>query len=147
MIKRGYLVLIGGAEDRTDRREVLKETLEINRAKCVTVIPSASAYPRELGNSYYDIFRSLGAGEVHVIDPRDSRDADRKDFFEKVDKSDMIFFTGGDQVLLSRIFVGTRLLARIKRKYYNGVTIAGTSAGAAVMSNPLISDGDEKGFE
>lgn len=147
MTKRGYLVLIGGAEDRNDRREVLRSTYEINRPKYVTVIPTASSYPRDLGNSYYDVFRYLGADDVYILDVRDERDADRKENFEWISKSDMIFFTGGDQVKLARIFLGTRLFSKIKRRFQNGATLAGTSAGAAVMSNPLIYDGDELGLE
>jgi cyanophycinase len=147
MNNRGHLVLIGGAEDRTDRREVLRKTYEINRARNVAVIPTASSYPGELGAGYYDVFRYLGAGDVFVIDVRDDRDTEKKEYFDWIRKSDLIFFTGGDQVKLARTFLGTRLFARIKRRFLQGATLAGTSAGAAVMSNPLIYDGDEEGLK
>ncbi len=146
MGKRGSLVLIGGAEDRNGRMEVLQRTWGINRADRVAVIPSASMYPSELGDSYYDTFRKIGAYDVCILDVREKRDTDRTDYLKKVDDCDLIFFTGGDQVKLAELFLGTTLLSRIKRRFNAGATVAGTSAGAAVMSNPLIFDGDGQGM-
>jgi len=146
MKNRGYLVLIGGAEDRSNRMEVLRRTFEINKARNVCIIPTASSYPGELGTGYYDVFRALGSENVYVLNVRDDRDAERQEYFEWINNSDLIFFTGGDQVKLARVFLGTRLFNHIRNRFNNGATVAGTSAGAAVMSDPLIYDGDEQGL-
>jgi len=49
MQHKGFLVLIGGAEDKTREMRILRRTLEINYAKNIVVIPSASGYPVNTG--------------------------------------------------------------------------------------------------
>ncbi|HZS57761.1 MAG TPA: cyanophycinase [Gemmatimonadaceae bacterium] len=54
-----------------------------------------------------------------------------------------VWFSGGDQVKLMAALRGTRVDSLIHAKYRAGAVIAGTSAGAAVMSTPMIT-GDER---
>lgn len=53
----------------------------------------------------------------------------------------MIFFTGGDQLRLTTIMGGTRVLDAIQDCLENGALIAGISAGAAVFSDTMIYEG------
>ncbi len=142
----GNLVLIGGAEERNGKMPVLRRVMELNRARTVVVIPTASSYPVGLGDDYYYAFRDMGADNVYVFDIRSVAEAGKKEYLEKITHADVIFFTGGDQVKLVEIIKPTRLFAKIKKQWMAGATIAGTSAGAAAASNPLIYDGDEDGF-
>ena len=146
MDQHGKLVLIGGAEKRSGKMTVLRRTVEINYAKTVVVIPTASSYPRSLGDSYYYTFRDLGAKDIHVFDIRNKEEANNQKYLEKISSADLIFFTGGDQVKLVDVIKHTKLFARIKKRWMDGATIAGTSAGAAGACDPLIYDGDKKGF-
>jgi len=146
MQKKGYLVLIGGAEDRSREKIILKETVRLNNARKVVVIPTASSYPSDLGNNYYYAFRDLGVDIIEVVDVRTRSDADRNEYLKKLTDTDMVFFTGGDQVKLVDILSDTKLHRKISRLYKSGVTIAGTSAGAAAASDPLIYSGDDKGL-
>ena len=75
--QHGKLVLIGGAEKRSGEMTVLRRTVEINYAKTVIVIPTASSYPRSLGDSYYYTFRDLGAKDVHIFDIRSKEEANK----------------------------------------------------------------------
>jgi len=52
------------------------------------------------------------------------------------------FFTGGDQVRLTKLFLGTKAISEIKKIYKVGGVVGGTSAGAAIMSKIMIT-GDE----
>jgi cyanophycinase len=50
----------------------------------------------------------------------------------------LIFITGGDQNRFMRAVINTPVFTAIHQAYANGSTIAGTSAGAAVMSKYMI---------
>jgi cyanophycinase len=145
---RGILTLIGGAEDKKHDKLVLKRVWEAaNKTQKVLVIPTASSYSDELGREYRYIFEEIGAKKVHYLDIRRSEEADRPLHLELMNDADLVFFTGGDQVKLAKIFLGTKLYQLIKKRFlYENLHIAGTSAGAAVQSKTLIYDGDDFGF-
>lgn len=143
----GHLVLIGGAEDKQHRKKVLNEVIKINNAKNVAVIPSASSFPRDLGYTYINAFSSLGVKNVELLDIRNKDEADDEAYIEIVKQADLVFFTGGDQVKLVDRIHNTKLFKHIVQAYQTkGITIAGTSAGAAAASSPLLFDGDGKGL-
>lgn len=145
---RSHLILIGGAEDKTGNKEILKKVIEISGAKSVAVIPTASSYPDEVFRNYEYAFKQLGAKEVYNLDIRYKDQADRPENFEKLATCKLVFFSGGDQVKLVEELNGTQLLQTIKDRFFAGdLCIAGTSAGAAAASNPMIYDGDYRGFE
>lgn len=146
--RQGCLVLIGGAEDKIYDKVVLQSALATNNAKSIVVIPTASyRYANELGVEYTDVFRNLGASRIDVLDIRKSEEAREERHVEKVKQADLIFFTGGDQLRLSEILNHTPVLDTIRKRHLEGATIAGTSAGAAAASDPMIYDGDRYGFQ
>ncbi len=145
--QKGVLALVGGAEDKDYDKLVLKRIWEINRAKNIVIVPSASRYVEDLGREYRHIFEELGGLSVNYLDIRRKEDTQLPLYYSLVSEADLIFFTGGDQVRLASIFLGTRLFQLIKRRFLNhGTTIAGTSAGAAIQSKILLFDGDDYGF-
>lgn len=145
--KKNYLMLIGGAEDRKDEMLVLNTVVQKSKAKNIIVIPTASNYPRDVINTYYDAFRKIGVPSVEGFDIRYRDEADREEYIEKIGNADLVFFSGGDQKRLVEVLDGTYLMDRIKYKFREGtISIAGTSAGAAAVSNPILYDGDYNGF-
>ena len=65
----------------------------------------------------------------------------------KIEAADAIWLSGGDQSRLSAVLLAddgsaTPMLEAMRRRYAAGAVIGGTSAGAAVMSNPMITGGD-----
>ena len=145
---KGNLILIGGAEDRRGDKYVLGKVLEwSNNPKVVAVVPSASGSPAALAEDYYYAFRDLGVEEIRVLDMRSKEEAQMEEFSEKIKDVNLVFFTGGDQVRLFEI-VGNSLFSETlsKRFYFEGITVAGTSAGAAIMSDPMIYDGNYNGM-
>jgi len=144
--RRGYLVLVGGAEDRTGRKEILRRTLELNGARTVSIIPSASRSPRGLARQYARAFRSLGALRVFTLDIRSRSEADLNRQAERISESDLIFFTGGDQVRLVRLLGGSRMIEETRQALRRGATVAGSSAGAAAVSDQMLYDGQLRGL-
>ncbi|XOV80018.1 MAG: cyanophycinase [Aestuariibacter sp.] len=145
---KGSLTLIGGAEDRGTGEGVLKTLVDKTRCKHVVVVPTASMYGYELGEEYKDTFRRHGVEKVDIMDIKERRDTEEQRYLEMAKQADLIFFTGGDQVKLAHVFLHTELLKIVKdRHFLSGLHLAGTSAGAMVMSDPLIYEGDGKDFQ
>lgn len=145
---KGTLTLIGGAEDRQSNTGVLQKLLEKTQPKSIAVIPTASMYGYELGDEYRACFRRLGVDNIEILDIKERRDTEEARYLDIARTADLIFFTGGDQVKLAHVFLHTGFLQVIKDRYFqSGLHLAGTSAGAMIMSDPLIYDGDDKDFQ
>lgn len=69
--QRGYLVLIGGAEDRKTDKVVLKKVVALNNAKTAVIIPTASEYPKGLAEDYVRAFKDLGVEKFFTFDIRE----------------------------------------------------------------------------
>jgi cyanophycinase len=144
-LPRRTLLVIGGAEDRIGRSVVLKRFVRLagGRRSRLVVIPTASAFAAEVSEAYRDVFTRLRGGEVAVVHPGTRREANDPAMVEALDAATGVFLTGGSQVKLSQNVVGTPVGAAIVRAYERGAVIAGTSAGASIMSRHMISLGEE----
>lgn len=142
---RRTLLIIGGAEDRVGRSVVLKRFVKLagGRRSRIVVIPTASSFAEEVSDAYRDVFTRLRGGGVSIVHPRTRRDADDPDMVQLLDEATGVFITGGSQVKLAQNIVGTPVGAAVHRAYERGVVIAGTSAGASIMSQFMISLGEE----
>lgn len=133
---QGHLVIIGGG-NRPDY--VMQKIVHLaggNDAKIV-VIPNASSEPIETAISQTKEFSELGvASASYLIFSKETADADSN--LRTLEGVTGIFFSGGDQSNLTRDMLGTKLLDKIYEIYTNGGVISGTSAGAAVMSEVMI---------
>ncbi|MBF0201495.1 MAG: cyanophycinase, partial [Desulfamplus sp.] len=139
----GRLVAIGGNEDKADELIVLKRVvLEIGKENYkVGIITTASEEPEQRGNDYHRVFSALGASRVEIFYMKERAQANDKESAAKIPELDLIFFTGGDQLRLTTIMGGTKVLDAIQVHLQNGALIAGTSAGAAVFSDTMIYEG------
>lgn len=142
--QKGPLVIIGGAEDRERDCLVLREF--VRRAGGVqariAVLTAATSMPREVGEDYIHAFSKIGAADVQVIDTEHSEDADRQEAVDKIHQATGIFFTGGDQARIIELIKGSRVDQAIRERHAQGVVIGGTSAGAAMMPDEMIIEGD-----
>jgi cyanophycinase len=86
-------------------------------------------------------FRKLGASAERIV--LDHAHADTEDAAKRLDGVTGVWFGGGDQVLLTKALLGTRTERAIHELYRQGAVVGGTSAGAAVMSTPMLT-GDER---
>lgn len=140
----GQLVIIGGAEDREGECKILREF--VRRAGGVkariVVMTAATELPREVGDDYTRVFERLGAEDVRIVDTATRDDTTSSTALKAVEKATGIFFTGGDQARITDILKDSELDAAIHRRYAEGVVVAGTSAGAAVMPDVMIVEGD-----
>lgn len=133
---RGHLVIIGGGDKTIEMMQTIVDLAGGPSAKII-VIPNASSDPLESATYNVDEFKNLGCTNVDYI-LFDREDADKDSLVEKLNGATGIFFSGGDQAFLTRDMLGSKLLKRVYEIYYNGGVISGTSAGAAVMSEVMI---------
>jgi cyanophycinase len=144
-IARRTLLIIGGAEDRIGRSVVLKRFIKLagGRSSHLVIIPTASSFALEVSEAYTDVFTRLRGGEVSVVHPTTRREAGNPEMVAALDAATGIFITGGSQVKLAQNIVGTAVGDAVVRAYERGAVIAGTSAGASIMSRFMISLGEE----
>ncbi|GMA50543.1 cyanophycinase [Alicyclobacillus contaminans] len=140
----GPLMIIGGAEDKTGECRILREFLRLGggSAAKVLVMTVATELPIEVGMDYVEVFKRLGAADVRTFDVSDRKAANRDSAVEMIRDATCIFFTGGDQLRITKLLGGTRIDAMLHEVRADGVPLGGTSAGASMMSSTMIVDGE-----
>ena len=143
---QGKLLIIGGAEDKDGDCKILREFLRCaggTKARIV-VMTAATSLPGEVGDNYIRVFERLGAEDVRVVDTQKPEDANNPDYLESIEQATGIFFTGGEQARIITCLKDTKLDAAMHKRYSEGAIIAGTSAGAAMMPDMMIIEGDSE---
>ncbi|MBL6992188.1 MAG: cyanophycinase [Bacteriovoracaceae bacterium] len=140
---QGHLIAIGGNEDRDEDLIVLKRVIqEVEKANYkVCIITTASEEPEKRAKDYKNAFTQLGASEIVILDIKERSQANDNRFVKKLENVDLIFLAGGDQLRLTTILGGSKLLQAIHRHLEGGTHMAGTSAGAAAFSDTMIYEG------
>ena len=143
---RGWIVPIGGAEDKESRRRILKRFVHLcgGRDARIAVIPTASKLA-DTGERYEELFDRLEAGRIDTLDFESRADGEREDFLAILRDCTGIFITGGNQLRLSTIIGGTAAAKLIRMRNADGVPVGGTSAGASILSEHMIAFGREGG--
>ena len=142
--QRGWIIPIGGAEEKDNAPAILQRFVQLaggDRADIV-IIPTASQM-RDTGLRYERLFAALGADRVKAIDFDTRRDAAERGRLERLQQATGVFFTGGNQLRLSTLIGGTAIAKTVRSLNAAGVPVAGTSAGAAFISEHMIAFGDE----
>lgn len=139
---RGWIVPVGGAEEKEQDPVILRRFVEVSggAGARIAVIPTASRMS-DTGLRYEQIFRQLGARSARALPFENRVDAEREDWLEALEHATGIFFTGGNQLQLSTILGGTNVARAVRRLNARGVTVGGTSAGAAILSEHMIAFG------
>jgi cyanophycinase len=151
---KGKLIAIGGNEaknlgDVIDKDHeldlndgVLRDILrEMKPNPIIQILPLASQHQEEISQSYHEAFGKLGI-DISLMIIRDKKEVDDTRNLKKLQESDGIFMTGGDQTRLMKMLEGTDFVDIMKQRYLkDNFIIAGTSAGAMVMSEFMIQAG------
>ena len=141
---RGYIIPIGGAEEKLHNPEILDRFVDICGGKKarIAIIPTASEL-EDTGRNYEKLFRKLGIQHAKVLQMLTRVDCQTERFLNYIEKSDGVFMTGGNQLRLSTTLGGTPVAQLIRKRNAAGMHVAGTSAGAAFMPEHMIAGGYE----
>ena len=144
-VAEGTLLIIGGAEDKEGDCEILREFVRLagRRGGPLVIMTAATQYPQKVSNEYVKIFRRLGTEKVICLDISSRQQAQLSSSAKTIMAAGGIFFTGGDQLRITSLLGGTEVDFALHEAYRKGTIIAGTSAGASVMSATMIIGGDE----
>jgi cyanophycinase len=138
------VLVIGGAEDKIHGRQILHTFFQRSGGTDarIAIIPSASREPTVIGSRYHDIFEEMGAKAIEVIDIREREHGEDETWQAYVQDCTGVFMTGGDQLRLCGLLADTSIMERVRQRAQSGeITLAGTSAGAAVMGYHMIAGG------
>ena len=139
------LAIIGGRFE-ADNREVFEAIRELSGGR-IAVLPTASGEPSEVGREARDSFRAYGfAAEIVPLDKDNFRTAAfEPKIVALLERFGSFYFTGGDQTVIVQALIQdgkpTPALEAIRRCWLAGGLVAGSSAGAAIMSDPMITSG------
>jgi cyanophycinase len=137
----GPLLIIGGHEDKEHDREILKVIARRLNGGRLVIATVASHEPEGYFDSYVEAFAALDVHDLVELYVDERADSGTSETLAKLDGAAAIFFTGGDQLRISSQIGDTALERRILEMHASGVLIAGTSAGASVMSETMLVKG------
>jgi len=133
---------VGGAEDKFRDRLILSKFVDLSGGPDarIVVIPTASSI-ESAGERYKAIFLSLGVSQVDIAVIGDRPDANSELVTGMIRQATGIFMTGGNQMRLAAIIGGTRAMNAIVERNLQSAVVAGTSAGASILSSHMVAFG------
>lgn len=143
--KSRTLVIIGGKEDRAGEMAILNEVAKRVGKGRLVIATVASTVGDELWLDYRAIFRKLGVKQISHLDVVNRKEAIDQRALKAVEGASAVFFTGGDQLKITSELGGTAACEEIVKVFERGGMIAGTSAGASVMSETMLVSGSSDG--
>lgn len=138
---KGTLIIIGGAEKDGGEQKILEAVAAKAGSGKLVVATVATSEPKESFQEYRQIFQKLGVKQVQHLDIQTREEALSEDRARLLDKTSVVFFTGGDQLKITSQLGDSRVYQKIQEIYKEGGTVAGTSAGASVMSETMLISG------
>jgi cyanophycinase len=134
----GPLIIIGGHEDKEGDRLILKQVAKRLQGRRLVIATVASHEPEGYFETYQKAFKGLGVGDLTELYVHDRAETLSEEAAGALEGAAGVFFTGGDQLRISSQIGDTPVERAIRELHANGGLIAGTSAGASVMSDTML---------
>jgi len=134
---KGKLFIIGGGDRPPSLMRSLLETAALKNNDYVVVLPMSSEEPDTAYYYFKTDLETICCNAIVNFNFTKERVGDKR-WLDSLEKAKLIFISGGDQERFMNVVLNTPVYTVIQKAYRNGATIAGTSAGAAVMSKYMI---------
>ena len=144
--ERGALVVVGGGKVGHD---ILGRMFDLAGGKNapLVVIPTAN------GADHYSadwlglkMFKDFGATNVTLLHTKDRKVADSDAFVKPITEAKIVWFVGGRQWRLVDSYLHTRTQREVERVLDRGGVVAGSSAGASIISSYMVRGAVENNF-
>lgn len=145
--QKGSLFIIGGGNRSTELMKELVTTAALSPKDYIVVLPMATSVPVESVASVSKDLSALCNNAITSFNFTKAQANDNKAWIDSVKNARLIYITGGDQNKFMAVVKGSALYTALHEAYNNGATISGTSAGAAVMSEIMITGGEKNKAE
>jgi len=133
----GKLFIIGGGKRPSGMVQRMIQEAGLDTAGYIVILPMASSEPDTA--VFYSKRQFMELGVTNIADFRFTKEtAATPTQLDSLENAALIYITGGDQNAFMEIVAGSPVEEAIKICYQNGGMVAGTSAGAAVMSEKMI---------
>lgn len=135
--KPGAAIVIGGGGDQP---AIVKRFIELSGGADarLLVLPISTSVKDDPGREMAKFIREQGATNVGVWIPKSQQDADAEASLSELRAARGFYFGGGDQKRGMTLLRGTKALEVIRERHKAGAAVAGSSAGAALMSKVMI---------
>ena len=134
---KGHLFIIGGGEKTEGLMQEMLKVSGLSKEDYVIVLPMSSEEPDSSVIFASEDFASVGIKHVVGFNFKENEFV-APSKIDSIQKAKLIFITGGDQTRFMKVVGHGPIYRAIHNAYQAGATIAGTSAGAAVMSKQMI---------
>lgn len=139
----GKLFIIGGGTRSSALIADMVKTADLKADDYIMILPMATSEPKESIDYISTQLREFSTHKIASFNfTRTEADANQS-WIDSVQNARLIYVTGGDQNKFMDVVRGTKLYGALHKAYQAGATIAGTSAGAAIMSEVMIT-GEQK---
>jgi cyanophycinase len=139
---QGKLFIIGGGKRSQALMDVLIAESGLKAGGYGLILPMASQEPDSA--IYYSLIHFEAAGLQNVVGMDLSLRKAELAQLDSIRAASLIYISGGDQNRFMELIADTGVKEAIQQAYANGATIAGTSAGAAMMSEKMITGNEKK---
>lgn len=134
----GPLIIIGGHEDKEGERVILREVARHLAGRKLVIATVASHEPEGYFESYQKAFAAIGVTNLEELYVEDRNESLAGSRLALLDGAGGIFFSGGDQLRITSQIGDTPIERKIRDLHAGGAVIAGTSAGASMMSETML---------
>jgi cyanophycinase len=134
---KGKLFIIGGGDRTPSLMQCMVHAAGMQEKDFVAVLPMSSAEPDTAFHYFAEDLKQVYKGKIVQLHFTKA-DTANQEKLQQLLQAKLIFITGGDQERFMRVVANTPIERAIQQAYVKGAMIAGTSAGAAVMSEHMI---------
>ncbi|HBS52543.1 MAG TPA: cyanophycinase [Flavobacterium sp.] len=139
---KGKLFIIGGGNRSDQLMQQLVDISQFKKRDYIVVLPMSSEEPDSAYIYFKDQFKRLTPNPIIMLN-FDKTTVQNTKLNDSLQKAKLIFISGGDQARFMSVVANTPVYSSIHKAFQNGSIISGTSAGAAVMSENMIT-GNQK---
>ena len=139
---KGKLFIIGGGNRSDQLMQQLVDISQFKKTDYIVVLPMSSEEPDSAYIYFKDQFKRLTPNHIIMLN-FDKTTVQNTKLNDSLQKAKLIFISGGDQARFMNVVANTPVYTSIHKAFQNGSIISGTSAGAAVMSENMIT-GNQK---
>ncbi len=138
-VPNGILMIIGGGKQREAMLKAFAGLIRSENSVIEVITTAGSVEVEDTFREYSDILQKHLNCTVNNIHHDRREDINAEEIELRAKAADAVFFAGGDQLKLTSIYGGTAFLFILKHRYiYEHLLVGGTSAGAMVLSTPMI---------